>query len=165
MMGDTPKAQMARAPTMGIQQLERLIFALLARLKVGTAIKATTAGRIPRKMAGRTNPAEDGCHHLVVFKLLEEHGNDQDDEERGQGSGQSRTRCSFSFMQLIADESADVDGEDAGTALGNGNQVEQLLLLHPLVLLCHLGLDNRNHGIAAAEGDHANLKECLEKIY
>ena len=50
-IGDTPSAQMAKAHTMGIQQFARFIFALFAKLKVGTAISATTAGRIPRKIA------------------------------------------------------------------------------------------------------------------
>lgn len=36
---------------MGIQQLTNVMFALLAILNVGTAIKATTAGRIPLNIA------------------------------------------------------------------------------------------------------------------
>ena len=50
-MGDTPMAHIARALAMGIQQLLHPILALRARLKVGTAINATTAGRIPLNMA------------------------------------------------------------------------------------------------------------------
>ena len=43
-------SQMSRAETIGIQMLYLLILADLAMLKVGAAIKATTAGRIPLKM-------------------------------------------------------------------------------------------------------------------
>ena len=39
------------AVTIGIQQFDNDIFALFANVKVGAAIKATTAGRIPRKIA------------------------------------------------------------------------------------------------------------------
>ena len=42
---------MAMAVTIGIQQFANDILALLAKVKVGTAIKATTAGRIPRNIA------------------------------------------------------------------------------------------------------------------
>ena len=47
MMGLTPKAHINKAEMMGIQQLARLMAAYLAMLKVGTAIRATTAGRMP----------------------------------------------------------------------------------------------------------------------
>jgi len=42
---------MAMAVTIGIQQFANESFALLAKVKVGAAIKATTAGRIPRNIA------------------------------------------------------------------------------------------------------------------
>ena len=42
---------MAMAVTIGIQQFANDIFALFAKVKVGTAINATTAGRIPRNIA------------------------------------------------------------------------------------------------------------------
>ena len=41
---------MSSAPATGIQQLTHDILALLARLNVGTAMRATTAGRMPRKI-------------------------------------------------------------------------------------------------------------------
>ena len=50
-MGFTPISQMSKAPTIGIQQFTKEILALLARLNVGTAIRATTAGRMPAKHA------------------------------------------------------------------------------------------------------------------
>mgnify|MGYP003299242464 CR=1 FL=1 len=48
--GDTPNNQISRADTMGIHTLYRLILADLASVKVGAAISATTAGRMPLKM-------------------------------------------------------------------------------------------------------------------
>ena len=41
-IGDTPKSQMASADTMGIHSVHLFNCARLAKLKVGTAIKATT---------------------------------------------------------------------------------------------------------------------------
>ena len=48
--GDTPNNQISSADTIGIQTVYLLILADLAMLKVGAAIKATTAGRMPLKM-------------------------------------------------------------------------------------------------------------------
>ena len=48
-IGLTPSSQMSNAVTMGIQQFDSVMWALLARLNVGTAISATTAGRMPLK--------------------------------------------------------------------------------------------------------------------
>ena len=45
---------MARAQAMGIQQLVSVILADCASRNVGTAIRATTAGRMPRNMAAMT---------------------------------------------------------------------------------------------------------------
>ena len=55
--------------------------------------------------------------------------------------------------QLVTDEDTDVDREDAGAALRHGHQIDQLLLAHPLLLLHHLLLYERNHGVAAADGE------------
>lgn len=46
-IGEKPSNQMSRADRIGIQILYRFILADLAMLKVGAAIRATTAGRMP----------------------------------------------------------------------------------------------------------------------
>ena len=53
--GDTPINQISNAETIGIHTLYLLIFADFAILKVGAAIKATTAGRIPLKIFSTTS--------------------------------------------------------------------------------------------------------------
>ena len=50
-MGDTPKSHINRADTMGIQMVHMLSCARLPKLNVGTAMSATTAGRIPLNIA------------------------------------------------------------------------------------------------------------------
>ena len=95
---------------------------------------------------------------------MEEHGDEQNDDERGEGSAQRGAQGSLPFVQLIADEGADVDGEHAGTALGNGDEVEQFFLLHPMMLVDHLFFYHGYHGVATAKGDYANLKEGLEGL-
>jgi len=113
---------------------------------------------------GRTDSAEQCGHDAIVLKLVEEHGNEQDDEKRGQGGGKGGREGSAVFVELIAHEGADVHGENTGTALSDGYQVEQLFAVNPMVAVHHLRLDDGNHGIATAEGDYANLKEGSEQF-
>mgnify|MGYP003190746793 CR=1 FL=1 len=158
-MGFTPTIQMAKAQRIGIQQLARFIFALLAKLKVGTAISATTAGRMPLN----TLSTKGRRHYLVLAELVEEHGYQQDNEKRGQGSGHARHDGGWCLAQLIAYEGADIDGENARAALRDGYQVQELLFLYPFVSVYYLGLYHGYHGVATAKGDHAYLEESLEQ--
>ena len=48
--GETPKSQINKAETTGIQQFFQFILADLAMRNTGAAISATTAGRSPIKM-------------------------------------------------------------------------------------------------------------------
>ena len=67
-------AQMANAPAMGIQQLERVILALFARLKVGAAIKATTAGRMPWKMDSTTGLSLMWVKNIAMRRMMRNDG-------------------------------------------------------------------------------------------
>ncbi len=53
-IGEIPIIYMASAQPIGIQQFENVMQASLASLNVGTAISATTAGRMPRNIAATT---------------------------------------------------------------------------------------------------------------
>ena len=98
----------------------------------------------------------------ALIKLLEEDGDGEDNQERGKGSTKSRCNGTTHVLQLIADKDGDVDGEHTRTALGNGYQVEHLLLFHPAVLVDYLFFYQRYHGISTTKGEYANLKEGLE---
>ena len=52
---------------MGIQQFANVIFALFAKLNVGTAIKATTAGRMPLNMADITKRLQNDLKRFAPF--------------------------------------------------------------------------------------------------
>ena len=71
--GEIPTSQIRARRAAGIQAVFSPSFAFFAMLNVGTAMRATTAG----------GPAEDGGDGLVVPELVEEHGYQQDDDERG----------------------------------------------------------------------------------
>ena len=80
------------------------------------------------------------------------------------GQYRSSSNGTTRLPQLISDEGSDIDGEDARTTLGNGNQVEHLVFRHPLLPVNHLFLNQRNHGISTTEGEYANLKESLKRF-
>ena len=50
-MGEKPNNQISNADIIGIQMVYLFIFAAFAKLNVGAAINATTAGRMPLKIA------------------------------------------------------------------------------------------------------------------
>ena len=95
---------------------------------------------------------------------MEEDGDGQDDEERGQCGAQGTTDGPRRLAQFVADEGADVDGKHTRTTLGNGNEVEELLLRHPLPFVHHLGLNQWNHGVAATQGEETNAEESGESL-
>ena len=108
--------------------------------------------------------AEYGRHNLVVLELMEEHGDGQNDEKRRQGRAQGHAQGAAQLAQAVAYEGADVYRHHARTALGNGYHVDELLTAEPLVLVDHLALDERYHGVAAAEGEQADLEKRLETV-
>lgn len=73
-MGDTPQAHISRALTTGIQSVRRLMPALFARLKVGTAMSATTAGRMPRKMACTAWLSLKVWKNMAISRMIRKEG-------------------------------------------------------------------------------------------
>ena len=73
-MGETPNAQMASAEMMGIQMVNLLSCARLPRLKVGTAISATTAGRMPRNMAATTALSSNCLKNMAMRRMMRNEG-------------------------------------------------------------------------------------------
>ena len=79
-----------------------------------------------------------------------------------EGRAQTGAEGSAQLPHSIADEDAQIDGKHTRTALRNGDEVEKLFLLDPPVFLHHLGLDDGNHGISAAEGEEPDFKKCAK---
>ena len=75
-MGFTPMAHISRAEMMGIQQLTNEMPALLAKLNVGTAINATTAGRMPLNMAAIHGTSMKRWKNIAINKMMKNEGND-----------------------------------------------------------------------------------------
>lgn len=67
--GETPNSQMSSVDTIGIQQLDQVILADRAMLKIGTANKATTAGRTPLKKAS-TQGLSLNCENTIAIPKM-----------------------------------------------------------------------------------------------
>ena len=72
--GLTPKSQIARAETNGIQQFVSEIFVLLAKLNVGAAINATTAGRMPRNIAATIVLSSNCLKNIAISRMSRNEG-------------------------------------------------------------------------------------------
>ena len=65
-IGEKPNSQINNADTTGIHKLYRLILADRPMVKVGAAINATTAGRIPLNMRSTIGP-EKHARRLILI--------------------------------------------------------------------------------------------------
>ena len=106
-----------------------------------------------------TYAAEGSRHPGVVLELTEEEGYGEDDEEGGHDAAEGGGEGSAHALQLIAYEDGYVHGEDAGARLRHGHQVEEVLATYPLLLLNDFGFDEGDHGVAAADGEEADVEE------
>lgn len=91
-IGENPNNQINEADTTGIHKLYRLILADRPIVKVGAAISATTAGRIPLNIRSTIGLS------LKVWKR----GRWLNDNKRGQYSPQCRDNTSTDTAQLIS---------------------------------------------------------------
>ena len=69
-IGETPNAHIAKAEAMGIQQLDHVTFAVFAIFNVGTAMSATTAGRMPRNMAATTGLSSNWRKNIAMARMM-----------------------------------------------------------------------------------------------
>lgn len=72
--GDTPISQISKAETMGIHILYLQIFADLAMLNVGAAMRATTAGRMPLKMFSTASYSLNWWKNKAMAKMMRKEG-------------------------------------------------------------------------------------------
>ena len=73
-IGLTPNAQMSMAVMKGIQQLMKVIFARTAIFQVGTAISATTAGRMPAKTLATQGMSWKLWKNIAISNIIKNEG-------------------------------------------------------------------------------------------
>ena len=73
-MGDTPMSHISRADTIGIQMVHLFSSARLPRLNVGTAMRATTAGRMPRNIAATMGLSLNWLKNIAMARIIRNEG-------------------------------------------------------------------------------------------
>ena len=112
---------------------------------------------------GRPHPLEGSVDDDVVAHLGEKDRNDQNADERRKhgaayGGGRSRDAAC-----LVADEDRRVDGDGAGRRLRERQQLHEFVAGQPAPAVDDLRFDERDHGVAAAEGEESDLEKRAEK--
>ena len=74
-IGLTPNAQMSMAVMKGIQQLMNVIFARTAMFQVGTAMRATTAGRMPANTLATQGIFWKLWKNMAISNIIRNDGN------------------------------------------------------------------------------------------
>ena len=95
-------------------------------------------------------------HDSEMRKLLDKCGNDRDNNQRWRDHACRGGNAAENAVRLVADERGRVHRDNARGALTDGVVVHQLVLSRPAAIFNDLALQNRQHGIAAAERAYAN---------
>ena len=118
----------------------------------------------------RLQAAHQTLDGLAAFEFFIELGNDQNHDKGGQYRAQGgtegakdtapHTECS---AHLGAHIGRHIDGKGAGGAFADRDEIDQKVLGHP-AMGYNLLLNQRQHGVSAAEGKGADLKEGEKQI-
>ena len=92
-------------------------------------------------------------------KRVDDPGQGRNDDKRREHHAQGGRDAADDAPALLADKRGGVHGDDAGGTLADGKVIGQLLIGGPALVLHHLPLQDRQHGIAAAEGHDPHLGE------
>ena len=95
---------------------------------------------------------------------MEEQGNGQNDEKRWENRPQSQGQGTRKALQLIADKDGEVYSKHARDGLRHGQQIDEVFLTEPFLLVDYFFLDEGNHGITSANGEQPYLEESTECI-
>ena len=100
----------------------------------------------------------------VVFKLGEEDGDDGDDDHGGKDGAECGKDASPEAFEFEAYECGDVDGDHAWGDLADGVVVHEVVFGRPVAVFDDFSLENRQDGVASAEGDGAAFGKDKEKF-
>ena len=95
-------------------------------------------------------------HDSEMRKLLDKCGDNRDNNQRWRDHARRGGNAAEDAVRFVADERGGVHRDNARGALTDGVVVHQLVLSCPAAIFNDLALQNRQHGIAAAECAHAN---------
>ena len=88
----------------------------------------------------------------------------KDNQDRREHDAQRRNDAACDSLMLPADKSCRIHGNDARRALPDRIVVHQFFFRSPVLLFDNFPLQNRQHGIAAAESHHTDLAESQKHV-
>ena len=108
---------------------------------------------------GRAQAVEGVLDMFAVLELLQEGGDDQDDDQGGRRQGQGRDNTAGIAPRLEAGIGRHVDADRAGRGLGDGDHIRDVRVGEPVRPVGHL-IEEGERRESAADGKES----CLEKI-
>ena len=115
------------------------------------------------KVKKQADRLENAAHDVVVLEFGEEHRDQQDDQQGGEDGPDGGHDAALQPLDLMAGEDGHVDGQDARRALRQDHDVLDVLVGDPAAP-GHLLLDEREHRVAAADGESPHLGEHAEQF-
>ena len=104
--------------------------------------------------------AEKGVLHDAVIHNMAQKKRDQEDDDKGrQNDAERRGSGAEDACRAVADKGRGIDRDRSGRGFRNGNNVGNLLFFDQLTFFRRLVFDQRDHGIAAAEGKCADFQK------
>lgn len=106
---------------------------------------------------GRTERLQNPLHEGELSVLVVQPGEDGDKNAGGKNDAESGDPGTWNACNPVADEGRRVDGDGAGSHLGDGHEIREVFDGEPPVFVNHLGLNQRHGGVAASETESTNL--------
>lgn len=111
---------------------------------------------------GRPYTGKNVFHISVPAERREEHGDQQDNDEGRHCCSQCGCNGTGNACPSVSHKSCGVDGERTRQTVGNRDGVQKFFIRKPFFIVDNLLLNNRQHGIAAADGEGTDFEECEE---
>jgi len=109
-----------------------------------------------------THPGLHALEHQADDEVIPEGGitgGDQRDNDKGRNDGGSDGSDNAQESgELIAHHNGTVDGNGAGSRLGDGDQIEHFVLLDPVILIHKFALEQGDNHISPAKGEGAQIE-------
>ena len=98
-------------------------------------------------------------HHRIIGKVLQKGGDDANNDHGRENDADGGDDTADNALAFCADKGCGVDGDNAGGALADCVVVGEFFFGGPAAVVDQLTLEDRQHRIAAAEGQSAESGE------
>ena len=103
-------------------------------------------------------PTEHRFHGRKRLVSGEKHRNQQNNNDGRQYSSCDADRHAAPSRQPVTKKNSAVNGNQSGSRLRERHHIEELFLVEPVMPVHHFALNERQHGVSAADGERTNLQ-------